>query len=270
MAESRPTDDPTYTAADLKRAAGLSYRQINEWDQKGVLPETRSDDAAWRRFSIRDIFALMVCGEIRRQFGVPVESLRWVRSFMLQEGADHLRAAIEIMCRGMVVVLMTDLKETFVMDSDLEIEDLLHLGYFRYERPQGYVLLKLNPLVNRLLACRKEPVSLSIHDEVYRVIRNARGELSIRSPEEFEVLQLLRSGDYQKVIVHLSDGKILRADTEAGVSAAEQIRLLKVLEGDRFQTVSVTLHDGRIVKATRQKPVKFNKPPARRRKPERK
>ena len=270
MDESHPADDPTYTAADLKRAAGLSYRQINEWDQKGVLPETRSDDSAWRKFSIRGIFAVMVCSEIRRQFGVPVESLRWVRSFMLQEGADHLRAAIEIMCQGMAVVLMTDLRKTFVMDSDLEFEDLLHLGYFRYEGPQGYVLLKLNPIVNRLLACRKEPVTLSIHDDVYRVIRNVRGELRIRSQEEFEVLRLLRSGDYRKVTVHLEDGKILQADTEAGVSAAEQMRLLKVLAGDQYQTVTVTLHDGKIVKATRQKPVKFDKPPARQRNPERK
>jgi hypothetical protein len=269
MAESDPTEDPTYTAADLKRAAGLSYRQINEWDQKGVLPETRSDDAAWRKFSIREIFALMVCGEIRRQFSVPVESLRWVRAFMLQEGADHLSAAIRIMCRGMAVVLMTDLRETFVMDSDLEIEDLLHLGYFRHEDPQGYLIVKLNPLVNRVLACRKEPVNLSIHDEVYRAVRNARGELSIRSQEEFEVLRLLRNGQYRKVVVHLSDGKILRADTEAGVSEAEQQRLLDVLDGDQFQTVTVTLHDGKVVKATKQKPVKFGKPSARQRNPER-
>jgi len=270
MAESRPPDSQTYTAADLKRAAGLSYRQINEWDEKGVLPETRSNDAGWRKFSPRDIFALMVCGEIRRQFGVPVESLKRVRVFMLQDGADHLQAAIEIMGQGMAVVLMTDLKETFVMDSDLEIEDLLHLGYFRHEGRQGYLLIKLNPLVNRLLGCLKEPVTLSIHDAIYRVVRNARGELGIRSQEEFEVLRLLRSGEYRKVIVHLNDGKILRADTEAGVSEAEQRRLLKVLDGEQFQTVTVTLHDGKIVKATKQKPVKFDKPPARRRDPERK
>jgi len=270
MAEFRAGDDQTYTAADLKRAAGLSYRQINEWDQKGVLPESRSDDGGWRKFSPRDVFALMVCSEIRRQFGVPVESLKWVRAFMLQEGADHLRAAAEIMSRRMAVVLMTDLKETFVMDSDLEIEDLLHLGYFRHEGPQSYLLIKLNPFVNRLLECLKEPVTLSIDDEMYGLIRNIRGEMSIRSQEELEILRLLRSGDYRKVVIHLNDGKIVRADTEEGVSESEQQRLLKVLDGEKFQTVTVTLHDGKVVKATKQKPVKFDKPPARRRDPERK
>lgn len=256
MAEPDPTGDQTYTAADLKRAAGLSYRQINEWDQKGVLPETRSGDAGWRRFSPRDIFALMVCSEIRRQFGVPVESLKWVRAWMLQDGADHLQAAAEIMSRGMAVVLLTDLRETFVMDSDLEIEDLLRLGYFRHEGSQGYLLIKLNPLVNRLLGCLKEPVTLSIHDKMYGLIRDIRGELSTRSQEELEVLRLLRSGDYRKVVVHLDDGVILRADTEAGVSEEEQQQLLELWDGDRVQTVTVTLHDGKVVNAARRKPVK--------------
>ncbi|MYD87022.1 MAG: MerR family transcriptional regulator [Cenarchaeum sp. SB0669_bin_11] len=269
MAKPHPTGDQTYTAADLKRAAGLSYRQINEWDQKGVLPETRSGDAGWRKFSPRDIFALMVCSEIRRQFGVPVESLKWVRACMLQEGADHLHAAAQIMSRGMAVVLMTDLKETFVMDSDLEIEDLLRLGYLRHEDPQGYLLIKLNPLVNGLLGCLKEPLILSIDDEMYGLIRNIRGEMSIRSQKELEILGLLRSGAYRKVVVHLDDGKILRADTEAGVSEVEQQQLLRIWDGEQYQTMTLTLHDGKVVTAAKQKPVKFDKPRARRRAHER-
>lgn len=269
MAKPHSTGDQTYTAADVKRAAGLSYRQINEWDQKGVLPETRPGDAGWRKFSPRDIFALMVCSAIRRQFGVPVESLKWVRACMLQDGADHLRAAAEIMSRGMAVVLLTDLKETFVMDSDLEIEDLLRLGYFRHEDPQGYLLIKLNPLVNRLLGCLKEPVTLSIHDKLYGLIRNVRGEMSIQSQEELEVLGLLRSGDYRKVVVHLDDGKILRTDTEAGVSEVEQQQLLKIWDGDQYQTMTLTAQDGKVVTAAKQKPVKFDTPPARPRASER-
>jgi len=282
MADSRQADDQTYTAADVKRAAGLSYRQIHEWDQKGVLPGSRPDEAGWRKFSPRELFALMVCSEIRRQFGVPVESLKWVQTFMLQEGPDHLQAAIEIMGRerGMAAVLMTDLKGTFVMDSDLEIKDLLHPGYFRHEGPQGYLLIKLNPLINRLVGILKDPFTLILlfegmwmYDqlqELIRDIRRASRANGIRSLEELEVLRLLRSGNYHKVVVHLDDGKILRADTEARISEAEQQRLLKALDGDQFQTVTVTLHNGKMVKATKQKPVKFDKPPARRRNPERK
>ena len=52
---------------------------------------------------------------------------------MMQEGADHLAAAIRLMAHGLHVFLLTDLKETFVMDSDLEFRDYMELGYFRVE-----------------------------------------------------------------------------------------------------------------------------------------
>src|SRR5713101_2299156 len=133
---------PTFTAGDVKNAAGMSYRQLNDWDAKGALPSQREQESGWRKFSPREIFAIMVCKEIRDRFGAPLESLRFVREFMLQDGADHFRAAIEIMNRGLAVFILTDLKDTFVMDSDLEFEDLFHLGYLRASENQGYILLQ--------------------------------------------------------------------------------------------------------------------------------
>ena len=81
----------------------------------------------------------LICNEIRRLYGTPVERLRFVRSFMMQEGADHLAAAIRLMAHGLHVFLLTDLKETFVMDSDLEFRDYMELGYFRVEETRPYV-----------------------------------------------------------------------------------------------------------------------------------
>src|SRR5688572_23058003 len=84
------------TAGDAKEAAGLTYRQLNDWDEKGVLPENESREARWRRFSPREIFALMVCSAIRKEYGVPLKSLKWLSDYMLQEGANHFEAAVQI------------------------------------------------------------------------------------------------------------------------------------------------------------------------------
>jgi hypothetical protein len=133
---------------------------------------------------------------------------------MLQDGADHFRAAVELMALGMSVLLFTDLSETFVMDTDAEIEDMLRLGWLRAEEPQSYCLLKLNPLVNRVLACLKEPVELKVTDRVYSVIRQARSETHVKTPEELGVLGLLRDPANRKVTVHFKDGHIQRAEAE--------------------------------------------------------
>jgi hypothetical protein len=64
-------DEPFFTACDVYRTAGLSYRQLNNWDLKGVLPNSRRKEAGWRTFSYREVFAIFVCSEIRTRFGVP-------------------------------------------------------------------------------------------------------------------------------------------------------------------------------------------------------
>ena len=62
------------------------------------------------------------------------------------------------------------------MDTDLEMEDLLHLGFFRGESPKGFILLPINPLVNRLLQCHKPPIKLEIHDQIYAELRAIRAK----------------------------------------------------------------------------------------------
>jgi DNA-binding transcriptional MerR regulator len=277
---SKPTrqgeaEGSNYTAADVRRAAGLSYRQLNDWEDKGVIAKARTDDSSWRKFSPRDIFALMVCKEIRERFGVPLEQLRWVRKFMTQEGADHLRAAITIMARGQSVLLLTDLTETFVMDSDLEIEGYIHLGYFRNENPQAYIVLKVNPLVNRLLLCLKDPIQLKIRDDFYAVVRSVRGELALRSTAELDVLQLIRDGQYRRVTIHLNDGRVEKADAESEHAVDSHAKLIDLLNREDFQTISVTKVDGKVIRVTQRKPIKFGPSaslrlePPRQREPER-
>src|SRR5688572_30182562 len=108
-------EDPTYTAKDAKDLAGVSYRQLNDWDSRGAVAADRDAEGGWRKFSPKQIFALMVCHEIRRLYGTPLERLAYVKNFMMQEKANHLLAAIELMEVGLHVFLLTDLEKTFIM-----------------------------------------------------------------------------------------------------------------------------------------------------------
>ncbi len=256
MADSR---DAKYTAADVRDVAGLSYRQMNDWDERGALLGAREAEAGWRKFSFLELFILLVCNELRRNFGVPVDSLRWLQTFMRQDGANHFVAAAEIMNRGMVAVLLTDLKTTFVMDSDVEIADFLDLGGLRNETPQAFLLLKLNPLVNSLLRHIDEPVELKIQHQTYSVLREAKGGLSIKSPDELRVLQILRDRNFSRVIVKTEDGEVVRLDAESIHRIGSAADLTALIEQEKYQTVTVTTQDGKIVKASRRKPIRLDR-----------
>ena len=82
----------TFTAGDLKEKAGMTYRQLAGWEQRGTIPLNKARKEGWRKFTIKEVFGLMVCAEVRRQFGVPLESLRWLRAQLFRADA-HPRSA---------------------------------------------------------------------------------------------------------------------------------------------------------------------------------
>lgn len=252
-----------FKASDVKKLAGLSYRQLHNWDSKGTLPNKREGETGWRKFSPREIFVILVCSEIRERFGVPLESLRFVQSFMLQEKANHFLAAVELMKIGLTVYLVTDLKETFMMDSDLELENLLGLGFLRGDHPAGYIFLKVNPIVNRILSCYEPPIELKAHNELYKQIYALQKEGQPRDQQEDEVLRLIREKEYRRILIHVKGGKIIRADVDEEVDKADQLKLekniLDVIKSKKYQTVTVQVQDGKVVHIGRKSTIKFDK-----------
>ena len=117
-----------HSAGEVHDLSGLTYRMLHVWEKAGLLPE-RQSARSWRRFTPRDMFMLLVLMEFRQRFQVPLPKLKYVRDFMLQDGADHLSAAVRLMgMLGIPVYLATDFEGFFVMDSGLEFRDLIEYG----------------------------------------------------------------------------------------------------------------------------------------------
>ena len=175
--------------------------------QEGVVPAER--EGGWRKFTPKQLFVLMVCNKIRRHYGTPVERLGFVSACMMKpEPVNHLAAMVKLMALGLHVFLLTDLEETFVMDSDLEFTDYMGLGYFRAEETRPYIFLPLNNIVNRLLGAMKKPVPLEPRDDLYRARAQADAALSVRTAPELDVLQAIRSGKFDRVEVKVRGGQI--------------------------------------------------------------
>ena len=68
--KSRP-----YTPNDVRRMTGLSYRQLRFWDKAGALKNARASNTGWRTFSYIELLTIMLCVELKNQFGIPLELL---------------------------------------------------------------------------------------------------------------------------------------------------------------------------------------------------
>lgn len=206
----RDTKNPKFTASDVRNEGGITYRQLNDWDSKGAVPSQRGRSSGWRKFDPKQFFVILVCAEIRKQFGVPIEKLAWLQKFMLQDGADHFSAAVEMMRLGLAVLIFTDLSQRFEMNSDLAISELLNEGYCRYCEPQSYVFLFVNPLVNKILAALKNPIRLEISNKTYVELGHIQAATKVRDTAELAVLQAMRDpNSYKITVVRTSDREVL-------------------------------------------------------------
>jgi len=260
--------DREFTAKDAGEIAGISYRQLSDWDAKGATGSKRESKSGWRRYGTRELFALMVCSDIRKRFGVPVDALKYVTSFMLQEGANHFEWAASVISKlGLAVYLLTDLSTTFIMESDLEFEFLIRQGYFRVQRHGSFLLVHMNPIVNRLLiALGEEPLETS--EEAYIARRNA-SRVTIQFPEngltsnERDLVRLLRAKADQRITVTVKDGNIVHAAIDEQIQPDADVdidnQLASVLETQDFGTLTINKKGGKLVSMNRRTPIKFDR-----------
>jgi DNA-binding transcriptional MerR regulator len=246
--------DRTYTARDVHEMAGLSYRQLNVWAARGVLPGDHSRGAGWRRFSGRELFVLMVCVEIRRLFGVPVGRLRTVHSAMLHDNSDHFDTAARLIAKADEQIwLVTDLDEIVELTPESEVVAFTRKHLRAGDAPQGFLWVKLNALVKRLLTRLQQD---QIPSSLRRALSEPSHDFTPCSPEESEIIQCIRSGEFAKIEVLMKNGVIKTIRTDRHVTRPDQQDLTDLVRQHDFQTITLTRRDGRIVSIDQTVPMK--------------
>jgi DNA-binding transcriptional MerR regulator len=65
-----------FKASDLLKLAGLTYRRLQDWENRaGVMSSQRATGAGWRRFSLEEVYALRVCSDLRKQIPLPLGAI---------------------------------------------------------------------------------------------------------------------------------------------------------------------------------------------------
>jgi len=180
----------------------------------------------------------------------------------LQNGADHLRVAMEMIGGlGLGVWIMTDCRTTFCMDTELEFSGMWRGGYFgpREHDGAGFILLNVDRLVQLMVTQLGLP-PLN-RPEVGAELMKAQN----MRPDEFNAIQMIRSGDYQSVEVVTRDGTV--ALTRAKSTRPDLAESMEsILDEHDFETVTATKKDGKVVHVTKEVTVRPLKERAQKRK----
>lgn len=206
------------------KETGISYRVINHWDEKGILPgDFALSGEGWRKFSFVEIVWLRIVVELRK-FGLPLETISRIKEHvMIWSDEDQTYPWFEY----------------FVAKTPNSVLD----GYL-VARADGTADLVFSRAIEREKIIRGSRSFILISfKEVFQSIKipTVKPEsLFSLSDDEIDVLGVIRSGEVDKITLKLKEGIMKSIDTSKTVSGSNMKTIKEDLSasGDYADVIS--------------------------------
>ena len=111
--------DQRFTSAQVVRLTGITPRQLQWWDERGIVVPKR--EGRRRLYSADDITEIAVICALRRK-GFPLQKVRRIMKFLQKELGSRLAEAVS---NGSEYHLLTDGKRVYLENSQREVVDIL-------------------------------------------------------------------------------------------------------------------------------------------------
>src|SRR5215472_10779045 len=112
-------DQIRYTSGDVARICGVSLRQLQWWDERGVVSPRQ--DGHKRIYQAEEVIEITVIAELRRK-GFSLQKIRRVLRFLQREMGKRLSEVLE---SDSDLHLVTDGKSIYLEDQHERIIDIL-------------------------------------------------------------------------------------------------------------------------------------------------
>lgn len=202
------------SAREVKKMAGMSYRQIHHWDSKGILKTKKNKDSGWRKFTGYEIFKLLILSKLRK-LGVGIDDLKTVnKNISTGSGLEALKFSTKYILGGLRIYFHTDLKTYFEFLNELELIDEVEWGIFPEE---PLILIQLNPLLEKVLGRKIEVANVPLSIKKSEKLEHEKMAKKNISDVEEKILKAIKEKDYQTLTIKIKDGKITFINREEGI-----------------------------------------------------
>lgn len=108
-----------FTSAEVVRLTGITPRQLQWWDERGIVMPQR--EGRRRLYSFDDVTEVAVICALRRK-GFPLQRVRRIMKFLQKEFGKRLASTVS---NGSDYHLLTDGKRIYVENSERQVIDIL-------------------------------------------------------------------------------------------------------------------------------------------------
>jgi len=202
----------------------VSYRVINHWEEKGLLPKNSVDSGeGWRKFSFVEILWLQVVKHLR-EFGLSLDLIKQVReNVMVWDKKENTYPHFEYF----IIKAKTSKMDSYVAVLPNGDSSLVFSRDIEYSKgilnSRSFVLISLKAILRSINLTSPEPELL----------------YSLAS-EEMTLVDIVRNSDVDRVSIKLKNGKMKSIDTSKIISGSNIGDIKKEIEelGDFAEVIT--------------------------------
>jgi DNA-binding transcriptional MerR regulator len=270
---------------------GVTSKQILDWKKAGLLLESDSNHEGWTEFNIRDGIWLKFISELRK-FGMPYVDIKRVKNSFLhkvssiQEKISTLRKnepnndAVGIVDDFMKKNLSSiDLEENqTVNEFDILIVILLLFKSevnisFYFDEDHFAFVPSYEPITNtqkesiselNKLMYKKSFALINIKSLVSVFFENEKLDhvddlfLGLMNKFEKDILEKVRSGDYQQVIVKIDNGEVIQLRLKKKKDDATENKISRLFKKGDYKEIQLITRDGKVISYDETEIIKMN------------
>lgn len=212
----------------------FTSRILNHWEKEGLINDKRPSGKGWRMYSMMDMIWLNIISELR-SFGYPLNKIKKVKESLIELFPKHkekhelpyleVYVALALTKRDAAYLLVFENGEALPAKHD-EIVSALKL-----QTIGNHLKISINDILQKLFP--KKDLS-PIHESSLTL-----------SKDEFELMFLVRTGNYESINIKRKNGKIEML--EATESIETDKRITEILQKGDYQNIEIKQANGKVV-----------------------
>lgn len=244
---------PMYTVKAVKSVVNnLTYRKINDWEQKKIISFSRNKKAGWRQFSKIDIIKLFIISDLKR-FGFQSDKIRGIINQISNSSVEFYHRKTKKSVRRKFL----ELEHSFFQCTS-EIKNLIFLN------KNGKIYFFAENDVQLFYFYNKDDLpllTLPFFDYVaktfgrFPVKENIRGEIKVSdllqnnlTEREKNILMIIENGDYEEILIRKTNNEKIFISAKSRKSGDfTEKDILNMIKSKNYQRVTVINDKGKTV-----------------------
>ena len=247
--------DPIFSLKAVQQfVPDLTYRKVNEWENKGLVsPHRETEETGWRVFTWVEVIKLNIIADLRK-LGFEIEQTKKMfDGFGDQHFKDRKFNALEyfiVLCvSGEKILLVIDDENAYFLT-----EKEVLLSHFSLDKSASkIIILPLFSYIEKM----KDQSEITVYRPHSLASSLFKQQNTAPTDKEEQILELIKSNDYRKITVKKREGGSYTVSAGSYRNGELTDRdVIEAVHRNNFQTVKIARKNGKIISLECEKTIR--------------